>query len=76
LRIPGENKTNSLLAPYKEWPIAPSAGKLVRVEVAPGRLVQMYEDQARKKGLLPPEDKAEEPKQNKGRHPRRQKAEE
>lgn len=71
-----DSKTNSLLAPYEDWPVAQSKGKLVKVQVRPGQFVQIYEEEARKRGLLPPEEKMEDPKPNKlRRRPKTKKAE-
>ena len=54
---------------------AMTKGKLVRINVGRGAGIQMYEEEARKQGLLPPlvEEKKREPAQNKMRRPGRNK---
>lgn len=53
---------------------ARTSGKLVKVEVRPGVCIKMYEDEARERGLWPPE-KAEAPTKNKRRSSSKNKAE-
>lgn len=50
-------------------PEAKRGGKLVRVPVRDGVMVQMYEDEARARGLWPPRGKARRKAQNKKRQP-------
>lgn len=58
-------------------PVALRTGKLVRIEIGPNRFMQMYEDEAIRRGLLPakpeaqkelppPANKMRRPPQNKG----------
>jgi hypothetical protein len=48
------------------WPVAPTGGPLVRIQIRPGVYVRMREADARARGLLPAE-KAQPPAPNKAR---------
>lgn len=63
----------SNVVPVDERVTRSMKGKMVRIDVGRGRGVQMYEDEARRRGLLQPEAKPERPARNKKRSPERNK---
>lgn len=53
------------------WPARTSGGKkLVLVQIGPNSYVKLTEEEARRRGLLPPEEKAQPQAQNKARRGR------
>ena len=39
---------------YHDMPVAETRGRMVKIQVKPGVMVQMYESEAVRRGLLPP----------------------
>lgn len=66
----------NIIGAPEDWPVVASdpGGPLVKVQIGPHSFVRMREAEARARGLLPPEEKAEPPARNKARKPRANKA--
>ena len=68
-----ESPDNIIGAP-DTWPVAAAGGPLVLVQIRPGAFLKLTESEARRRGLLPPEEKAQPPAPNKARRGARNKA--